>query len=96
VEILHEARQVVSVYMHMEDIQVTEGQTVTQGALLGYTGNVAINEPGECSSSGAHLHFHVRFQHALRAFIEPFGWWGESSDPLETYMPDGWSGSWWL
>jgi murein DD-endopeptidase MepM/ murein hydrolase activator NlpD len=96
VEILHEARQVVSVYMHMEDIQVTRGQTVTQGALLGYTGNVAINEPGECSSSGAHLHFHVRFQHALRAFIEPFGWWGESSDPLETYMPDGWSGSWWL
>jgi murein DD-endopeptidase MepM/ murein hydrolase activator NlpD len=96
VEILHEARQVASVYMHMEDIQVTQGQTVAQGALLGYTSNVAINEPGECSSSGAHLHFHVRFQHDQEAFIEPFGWWGTSSDPLETYMADGWSGSWWL
>ncbi len=57
VEVLHEDEQVVSVYMHMEDIQVTRNQRVEAGTLLGYTGNVA--DGTNCFSSGAHLHFHI-------------------------------------
>jgi len=96
VEVLHEDEQVVSVYMHMENIQVARNQRVDTDTLLGYTGNVANGV--NCRSTGPHLHFHTRFQHDRRAFLEPFGWWDAAGDPdpLEDYREDGWSGSWWL
>jgi len=96
VEVLHEDEQVVSVYMHMENIQVARNQRVDTDTLLGYTGNVANGV--NCRSTGPHLHFHAYFQHDQLAFLEPFGWWDAAGDPdpLEDYREDGWSGSWWL
>lgn len=41
-----------SIYMHMEDFAVEEGQQVTQGMLLGHIGNTG-------RSAGPHLHFQV-------------------------------------
>ncbi|WP_242613589.1 M23 family metallopeptidase [Herbihabitans rhizosphaerae] len=41
-------------YYHMEDVKVTEGQQVEQGAELGNVGNAL---PCGGSSSGAHVHF---------------------------------------
>jgi LasA protease len=41
-------------YYHMEDIQVTDGEQVKAGAVLGSTGNAL---PCGGSSTGAHVHF---------------------------------------
>lgn len=50
--------RLVTLYAHLEKVQVKEGQLVKKGAVLGFIGNTG-------SSHGAHLHFEVR------AFNEP-------------------------
>jgi murein DD-endopeptidase MepM/ murein hydrolase activator NlpD len=41
-------------YLHMTHFEVKEGQTVSQGQLIGYVGNTGV-------STGAHLHFAVMY-----------------------------------
>lgn len=43
----------VTLYAHMEKVQVKEGQTVKKGTVIGFMGNTG-------NSFGAHLHFEVR------------------------------------
>ena len=43
-----------SIYMHMTHYVVSEGQTVSQGQLIGYVGNTGI-------STGPHLHFGISY-----------------------------------
>ena len=46
-------------YAHLSQINVIEGQTVTQGQVIGLQGGAA-SDPGHGSSTGSHLHFEIR------------------------------------
>lgn len=48
-----------SFYAHLSQINVIEGQTVTQGQVIGLQGG-APSDPGHGSSTGSHLHFEIR------------------------------------
>lgn len=48
-----------SFYAHLSQINVTQGQTVTQGQVIGLQGG-AKTDPGHGSSTGSHLHFEIR------------------------------------
>jgi murein DD-endopeptidase MepM/ murein hydrolase activator NlpD len=42
-----------TLYGHLSSVSVSQGQTVSQGQVIGYSGNTG-------NSYGAHLHFEVR------------------------------------
>ncbi len=48
-----------SFYAHLSQINVMQGQTVTQGQIIGLQGG-AKTDPGHGSSTGSHLHFEIR------------------------------------
>ena len=48
-----------SFYAHLSQINVTQGQTVSQGQVIGLQGG-AKTDPGHGSSTGSHLHFEIR------------------------------------
>lgn len=48
-----------SFYAHLSQINVKEGQIVTQGQIIGLQGG-AKTDPGHGSSTGSHLHFEIR------------------------------------
>ena len=56
--------QLESYYAHLSRILVRSGQTVTEGQLIGYSG-----QTGNCY--GAHLHFEVRLN---RTRVHPLNW----------------------
>ena len=72
-----------SCYLHMNPpLTVAVGETVETGDTLGFAGNsgCAIN---------THLHFEIRkdnwfFNSEDPWAVDPFGWWGEDNDPIET------------
>jgi hypothetical protein len=72
-----------SCYLHMNPpLAVAVGETVETGDTLGFAGNsgCAIN---------THLHFEIRkdnwfFNSEEPWAVDPFGWWGEENDPIET------------
>jgi LysM repeat protein len=51
--IINHEKGVQTVYAHLRDIYITQGQTVTQGQVIGEVGNTG-------RSTGPHLHFEVR------------------------------------
>ena len=71
-----------TVYLHMnEPLNVSVGDNVIVGDTLGFNGNTgcAIN---------AHLHFEIRkenwfFDSNDPYVVDPFGWWNDSTDPIE-------------
>ena len=71
-----------SCYLHMNPpLNVSVGETVITGDTLGFNGNSG------CALN-AHLHFEVRkenwyFDTNEPWAINPFGWWGETTDPIE-------------
>jgi len=68
VEIEHviDGQQITSVYAHMLEgsLQLSKGQTVTVGQIVGQVGNTG-------TSTGAHLHFEI---HADGTPVDPFAW----------------------
>lgn len=48
-----------SFYAHLSRIDVIQGQTITQGQVIGIQGG-AKTDPGHGSSTGSHLHFEIR------------------------------------
>lgn len=48
-----------SFYAHLSQINVEQGQTVTQGQVIGLQGG-AKTDPGHGTSTGSHLHFEIR------------------------------------
>ena len=45
--------RIYTIYGHLSSVNVSAGQTVSQGQVIGYSGNTG-------NSYGAHLHFEVR------------------------------------
>ena len=71
-----------SVYLHMNPpLNVSVGDNVITGDTLGFNGNSG------CAID-AHLHFEIRkdnwfFDTDESWAIDPYGWWGDSIDPIE-------------
>jgi murein DD-endopeptidase MepM/ murein hydrolase activator NlpD len=84
VRILHELQfpaepqRFETLYTHLSQIQVREGQTVSPAEVIGLSGNSGC-------SSGAHLHFEVRRLNNTNsgqpAAVDPYGWLGSGLDP---------------
>ncbi|MBX3014924.1 MAG: M23 family metallopeptidase [Caldilineaceae bacterium] len=64
-----------AIYGHLNTIQVSAGQPVGRGAVIGTSGNTGF-------SSGPHLHFAIRINPYSRA-----DGWGGCSDPLPYFDP---------
>lgn len=72
----HNAGGYYTVYMHMKEFYVTEGQTVARGQKIGAMGNTGEVYPVPSSSNpygGTHLHFEVRVGGAYGTSINPLG-----------------------
>ncbi len=72
----HNAGGYYTVYMHMKEFYVSEGQTVARGQKIGTMGNTGEVYPVPTSSNpygGTHLHFEVRVGGAYGTSINPLG-----------------------
>ena len=72
----HNAGGYYTVYMHMKEFYVSEGQTVARGQKIGAMGNTGEVYPVPSSSNpygGTHLHFEVRRGGAYGGAINPLG-----------------------
>lgn len=72
----HNAGGYYTVYMHMKEFYVSEGQTVARGQKIGAMGNTGEVYPVPTSSNpygGTHLHFEVRVGGAYGTSINPLG-----------------------
>lgn len=71
----HNAGGYYTIYMHLKDVLVTEGQTVARGQKIGTMGNSGEVSPVPSASSpyaGTHLHFGVRMGSPYGSTINPF------------------------
>jgi len=70
-------RTVRSIYAHLSRVDVTVGQTVTQGQQIGLSGNTG------CSTA-PHLHFGAQIvqpSSGNAVLADPYGWSGDGTDP---------------
>ncbi|PIK94067.1 peptidase M23 [Synechococcus sp. 60AY4M2] len=78
VRILHEPAGLETLYAHLSQIQVQEGQRVAAGEVIGLSGDSGC-------ASGPHLHFEVRRLNPTNsgqpAPVDPYGWFGPGLDP---------------
>jgi len=74
----------ISQYGHLSVINVSAGDTITQGQLIGYSGEVG-------APKNPHLHFEVikllpglpnNYNAYNYAIVDPYGWTGGGTDPL--------------
>jgi hypothetical protein len=67
----------VSVYGHLSRVDVQEGASISEGTVIGLSGNTG------CSGT-PHLHFGVARNVAGRyVLIDPYGWHAPTGDPWE-------------
>ena len=72
----HNAGGYYTVYMHMKEFYVSEGQTVARGQKIGAMGNTGEVYPVPSASNpygGTHLHFEARIGGAYGTSINPLG-----------------------
>jgi murein DD-endopeptidase MepM/ murein hydrolase activator NlpD len=77
-----------SQYLHLSRVDVIVNQRLTQGDVIGLSGNTG------CSTA-PHLHFQVRALTGRNpgALVDPYGWQGKGIDPWSQH-PDGHSSAW--
>lgn len=80
VRLWHASLGYSTVYAHLQSIQVQQGQNVSRGDLVGYSG---------CSGAcyGAHLHFGAYDAQSGGDPIDPFGW-ADPDGPDDPWTPD--------
>ena len=80
--ILAHGNDYFSCYLHLNPpLNVSVGETVSTGDTLGFEGMTG------CADQ-PHLHFEMRkdsyfFDQEIPWVVDPFGWWGESEDPIK-------------
>ena len=93
----HPGTDYFSCYLHLQPpLNVAVGETVDTGDTLGFAGNTG------CAQT-PHLHFEIRkdayfFDEQQSYAVDPFGWWGSDSDPIESLRGNRsewlWKSSW--
>ena len=83
-----------TVYMHLEAAYVKKDDVVEQGDEIGESGNKGLGHPNSDPTTGAHLHFGVRYPDSVEKDIDPFGWWGSETDPWSIYQTLGKESTW--
>lgn len=71
----HNVKGYYTVYMHLKDVYVKEGQTVARGQKIGTMGNTGHCEPAPTAKNpyaGTHLHFEIRQGSAYGTKINPY------------------------
>jgi murein DD-endopeptidase MepM/ murein hydrolase activator NlpD len=73
----------ITQYGHLSSIIVGKGAAVTQGQIIGYTGNTS-PQVDPAKQLGPHLHFEVLkpWPGEFPLVIDPYGWTGAGVDPL--------------
>lgn len=73
IEIKHEFENeiIYSFYAHLSNINVSTGQTVTQGSVIGNEGGDPYSDPNPGYSTGHHLHFELRNKSGYGNDINP-------------------------
>jgi murein DD-endopeptidase MepM/ murein hydrolase activator NlpD len=75
IRVWHKALGVHSFYAHLSKQQVKKGDTVTQGQVLGLSGNTG-------NSTGPHLHYELRPCDANGAYVDTLPVCGKACDPV--------------
>lgn len=74
----------ITLYAHLLSRNITDGQYVTQGQVIGVSGG-GINDEGRGSSTGRHLHFEVRKASSIANFFS-----SDFLNPLD-FLPGGYT-----
>lgn len=86
IEINH-GNGLLTFYGHLSKIDVTKGQNVARGQVIGTSGMTG-------TATGPHLHFGVYNTHRSQTPVDPYGWSGTYPDPYAWDQGDLWlSGS---
>jgi murein DD-endopeptidase MepM/ murein hydrolase activator NlpD len=83
VEINH-GNGLLTYYGHMSQINVTKGQVVSRGQVIGISGMTG-------NATGPHLHFGVYYINGAGP-VDPYGWTASSPDPYSKDLGDLWLG----
>jgi murein DD-endopeptidase MepM/ murein hydrolase activator NlpD len=78
--IQHTDANLVSIYMHLSQIGVSQGSTVTKGQYIGNTGGT-VGTCGAGTSTGPHLHFEVR--DLTKSCGSSCRYWSELGKPVD-------------
>lgn len=60
IEHKYKEETIYSLYAHLAEIKVYQGQTVTQGNIIGTQGGDPNRDNNAGTSTGSHLHFEIR------------------------------------
>ncbi len=82
IEINH-GNGLLTFYGHLSKINVTKGQYVSRGQVIGISGMTG-------TATGPHLHFGVYNIHRSQTPVDPYGWSGSYPDPYSWDQGDLW------
>jgi murein DD-endopeptidase MepM/ murein hydrolase activator NlpD len=82
IEINH-GNGLLTLYGHLSQINVTKGQHVARGQVIGISGMTG-------TATGPHLHFGVYNIHRSQTPVDPYGWSGSYPDPYAWDQGDLW------
>lgn len=73
-------------YGHLSRVDVSVGQTVSRGKIIGMTGTTGSTATGKPSSTGVHLHLEAHYPR-INVEIDPWTWLWDAPDAEGSKMP---------